>query len=88
MQELIAQINYHNQKYYVKTPRRSMIANTICCTSNCSSWKRPSGVDLTRFSLLQRVGGAPLNTFFEKVEHEVPMESLHDSFPEEELMDF
>ena len=35
----------------------------------------------------QRVGGAPLNTF-EKVEHEVPMESLHDSFSEEELMDF
>ena len=28
-----------------------------------------------------------MNTF-EKVEHEVPMESLHDSFSEEELMDF
>ena len=42
---------------------------------------------VTEDSPTQRVGGAALNKFT-PVTHEVPMESLHDSFSEEELFDF
>ena len=58
-----------------------------CSTGSCNSWKTNIQSGFSRDSPTQRVGAAPLNTF-EKVEHEVPMESLHDSFSEEELMDF
>lgn len=87
MQELIAQINYHNQKYYVEDAPEiddyeyDMLYRQLQQLENDHpEWIQPD-------SPTQRVGGAPLNTF-EKVEHEVPMESLHDSFSEEELMDF
>ena len=87
MQELIAQINYHNQKYYVEDAPEiddyeyDMLYRQLQQLENGHpEWIQPD-------SPTQRVGGAPLNTF-EKVEHEVPMESLHDSFSEEELMDF
>ena len=39
------------------------------------------------YSPTRQVGGAVYNTFAEVV-HEVPMESLHDSFSEDELRDF
>ena len=42
---------------------------------------------VTPDSPTQKVGGPALNTFA-PVAHEVPMESLHDSFSEEELLDF
>ena len=42
---------------------------------------------VTPDSPTQKVGGPALNTFA-PVSHAVPMESLHDSFSEEELMDF
>ena len=87
MQELIAQINYHNQKYYVEDAPEiddyeyDMLYRQLQQLENDHpEWIHPD-------SPTQRVGGAPLNTF-EKVEHEVPMESLHDAFSEEELMDF
>ena len=87
MQELIGQINYHNQKYYVEDAPEiddyeyDMLYRQLQQLENDHpEWIQPD-------SPTQRVGAAPLNTF-EKVEHEVPMESLHDSFSEEELMDF
>lgn len=87
MQELIGQINYHNQKYYVEDAPEiddyeyDMLYRQLQQLENeHPEWIQPD-------SPTQRVGAAPLNTF-EKVEHEVPMESLHDSFSEEELMDF
>ena len=42
---------------------------------------------VTPDSPTQKVGASALNTFA-PVTHEVPMESLHDSFSEEELLDF
>lgn len=87
MQELIEQINYHNQKYYVEDAPEiddyeyDMLYRRLQQLENdYPQWIQPD-------SPTQRVGGAPLNTF-EKVEHEVPMESLHDAFSEEELEDF
>ena len=78
MQELIAQINYHNQKYYVEDAPEiddyeyDMLYRQLQQLENDHpEWIHPD-------SPTQRVGGAPLNTF-EKVEHEVPMESLHDA---------
>lgn len=87
MQDLIRQIRYHNEKYYVEDAPEiddyeyDMLYRQLQQLENeHPEWIQPD-------SPTQQVGGAPLNTF-EKVAHEVPMESLHDSFSEEELEDF
>ena len=71
MQELIGQINYHNQKYYVEDAPEiddyeyDMLYRQLQQLENeHPEWIQPD-------SPTQRVGAAPLNTF-EKVEHEVP----------------
>ena len=64
-----------------------MIMNMICFTGNYSNWKPSSQGSLTADSPTQKVGGAAIN-LFTPVVHQVPLESLHDSFSEEELFDF
>lgn len=85
--ELIEQINYHNRKYYVED------APEIDDYEYDMLYRRLQQVEAefpelaASDSPTQRVGGATLNKF-EPVVHTVPMESLHDSFSEQELIDF
>ncbi|MDF2632710.1 MAG: ligA, partial [Caproiciproducens sp.] len=85
--ELIEQINYHNRKYYTED------SPEIDDYEYDMLYRRLQQVEaefpqlITRDSPTQKVGGAALNQF-EKVVHTVAMESLHDSFSEQELLDF
>ncbi len=87
MQELIAQINYHNQKYYVEDAPEiddyeyDMLYRQLQQLENDHpEWIQPD-------SPTQRVGGKASNTFA-PVEHVVQMGSLHDVFSSEEVEDF
>jgi len=87
VKELTEQINYHNRKYYIED------SPEIDDYEYDMLYRRLQKVEIdfpeliTPNSPTQNVGGAAL-TVFEKVSHTVPMESLHDSFSEEELIDF
>ena len=86
-QSLCEQIRYHNRKYYVED------APEIDDYEYDMLYRRLQAIEaaypafVTPDSPTQQVGGPALNTFA-PVTHEVPMESLHDSFSEEELFDF
>ena len=79
-QSLCDQIRYHNQKYYVED------APEIDDYEYDMLYRRLQAIEaaypelVTPDSPTQKVGGPALNTFA-PVAHEVPMESLHDSFP-------
>lgn len=81
------QIDYHGQRYYVED------APEISDYEYDMLLRELEGLELafpelvTPDSPTQRVGGAALNKF-EPVTHTVRMESLHDSFSEEEILDF
>ncbi len=84
---LRAEIEYHNQKYYTEdAPEISDYAYDML-------YRRLENLEAafpelkTADSPTNRVGGAMYNTFA-SVTHTVPMESLHDSFSEEELREF
>ena len=81
------QIEYHNKKYYTEdAPEISDYAYDML-------YRRLENLEAafpelkTEDSPTNRVGAAGYNTFAE-VTHTVPMESLHDSFSEDELRDF
>ena len=80
-------LNYHAKKYYEEDNPE------ITDYEYDMMLRELEGIELaypelvTEDSPTQRVGGAALNKFT-PVTHEVPMESLHDSFSEEELFDF
>lgn len=81
------QIEYHNKKYYTED------APEISDYEYDMLYRRLENLEAafpelkTEDSPTNRVGGATYNTFA-SVTHTVPMESLHDSFSEEELRDF
>ena len=87
IKELIGQISYHNRKYYVED------APEIDDYEYDMLYRRLQQVEaefpelISPDSPTQKVGGAALNKF-EPVVHTVAMESLHDSFSEQELIDF
>ena len=84
---LCDQIAYHNRKYYVED------APEIDDFEYDKLYRRLETMEAEHPELIapdsptQKVGASALNTFA-PVTHEVPMESLHDSFSEEELLDF
>lgn len=87
IEDLRRQIEYHNQKYYTEdAPEISDYAYDML-------YRRLENLEMefpalkTADSPTNRVGASGYNTFAEVV-HTVPMESLHDSFSEEELRDF
>ena len=86
-EELRKKLNYHAKKYYEEDNPE------ITDYEYDMMLRELEGIELaypelvTEDSPTQRVGGAALNKFT-PVSHEVPMESLHDSFSEEELFDF
>lgn len=87
-ERLREQINYHGRKYYVEdSPEISDYEYDMML-------RELEGIELaypelvTEDSPTQKVGGAALLNKFEPVTHTVPMESLHDSFSEQEIRDF
>ena len=86
-EEVRKKLNYHAKKYYEEDNPE------ITDYEYDMMLRELEGIELaypelvTEDSPTQRVGGAALNKFT-PVTHEVPMESLHDSFSEEELFDF
>ncbi|MDD5952886.1 MAG: NAD-dependent DNA ligase LigA [Oscillospiraceae bacterium] len=84
---LVAEINYHNEKYYVEdSPEIDDFAYDMLYRE-LQSLEEQYPVLRTPDSPTQKVGGAPINQF-SPVVHQVPMESLHDSFSREELLEF
>ena len=87
-ERLREQIQYHGRKYYVEdSPEISDYEYDMML-------RELEGIELaypeliTEDSPTQKVGGAALLNKFEPVTHTVPMESLHDSFSEQEIRDF
>jgi DNA ligase (NAD+) len=86
-EKLAAQIRYHNKKYYDED------APEIDDSEYDALYRRLENLEaefpqlVTPDSPTQSVGGHAL-TKFSPVTHTVPMESLHDSFSEKELVDF
>ncbi|MCI1964685.1 MAG: NAD-dependent DNA ligase LigA [Oscillospiraceae bacterium] len=86
-QQLSEQIRYHNEKYYVED------APEIDDFEYDALYRRLEQIEsqfpelVTPDSPTQKVGGEALAKF-SPVHHTVPMESLHDSFSDEELRDF
>ena len=86
-QSLCDQIAYHNQKYYVEDAPEIDDYEYDMLYRRLQAMESEHPELVTPDSPTQKVGGPALNTFA-PVAHEVPMESLHDSFSEEELLDF
>ena len=87
IQELTEQLNYHSYKYYVEdAPEISdfefdeMLLKLERLEEQYPQYKSPN-------SPTMRVGGEAVSSF-EKVHHEVEMQSLQKAFSMEELLDF
>lgn len=87
LEKLREQIRYHSRKYYTED------APEISDYEYDMLYRRLENLEaefpelITEDSPTRKVGGAVYNTFAPVV-HQVPLESLHDSFSEEELRDF
>ena len=87
MKELVKLLNYHAHKYYVEdSPEISDYDyDGLLHELELLEQKYPQEIDPS--SPTQRVGGQILEGFA-PVTHEVPMQSLHDSFNEQDVLDF
>lgn len=84
---LRAEIEYHNRKYYVEDQPEIDDYEYDMLYRELQQLEAQFPELLTADSPTQKVGGAAVN-LFTPVVHQVPLESLHDSFSEEELFDF
>jgi DNA ligase (NAD+) len=85
--KLIDQITYHNKKYYTEDSPEIDDYEYDLLYRGLQQLETEFPQLAVKDSPTQKVGGAALNQF-NKVVHTVVMESLHDSFSEEELLDF
>jgi DNA ligase (NAD+) len=85
--ELRKLINYHNWKYYIEDNPEISDAEYDRLYRELERLESENPGLVTADSPTQRVGGKPLDAF-EKVIHEVPLQSLQDVFGDEELMAF
>lgn len=87
MLKLREQLRYHSRKYYTEDDPE------ISDYEYDQMYRRLENLEaqfpelITDDSPTRKVGGAVYNTFA-AVAHEIPLESLHDAFSEEELRDF
>jgi len=81
------EIIYHNKKYYVEDSPEIDDYEYDMLYRKLQELEAQFPQLVTPDSPTQKVGGAALNKF-ESVVHVVPLESLHDSFSEQELLDF
>lgn len=85
--ELAEQIRYHNKKYYDEDAPEIDDAEYDTLYRQLENLEAEFPKLVTPDSPTQKVGGHVLAKF-SPVTHTVPMESLHDSFSEQELVDF
>ncbi len=87
IERLREQINYHNEKYYTQDAPEIDDFEYDKLYRQLQTLEAQHPELITPDSPTQKVGAPAMNKF-EPVVHEVPLESLHDSFSEEELRDF
>lgn len=87
LEELREQIRYHNRKYYTEDDPEISDREYDMLYRRLEDLEAQFPELVTADSPTQKVGGAVYNTFAPVV-HQVPLESLHDSFSEEELLAF
>ena len=87
LEELKQQINYHNERYYNDDAPEIEDFEYDKLLRDLEDLENAHPELITKDSPTQNVGGKK-SSKFDPVVHEVPMGSLHDSFSEEELMDF
>lgn len=85
--QLREQIRYHSQKYYTEDDPEISDFEYDQLYRRLEELEAAYPELVTEDSPTRQVGGPVYNTFAEVV-HQVPMESLHDSFDQEELRDF
>ncbi len=86
-EDLATQIRYHNKKYYDEDAPEIEDAEYDALYRRLENLEAEFPELVTPDSPTQSVGGHVLAKF-SPVTHTVPMESLHDSFSEQELIDF
>ncbi len=86
-QKLCEEINYHNDRYYNKDNPEISDYDYDMLLRRLEKIEEEHPELISPNSPTQRVGGRASEKFSEVV-HAVPMQSLHDSFSHEELMDF
>lgn len=87
IKKLREQIRYHSQKYYTQDDPEISDYEYDMLYRRLENLEAEFPELITEDSPTWKVGGAVYNTFVPVV-HEVPLESLHDSFSEDELRDF
>lgn len=87
LESLREQIRYHSRKYYTEDDPEISDYEYDALYRRLETLEEAFPELATEDSPTRRVGGEVYNTFAPVV-HEVPLESLHDSFSEEELRDF
>lgn len=87
IKKLREQIRYHSQKYYTQDDPEISDYEYDMLYRRLENLEAEFPELITEDSPTRKVGGAVYNTFVPVV-HEVPLESLHDSFSEDELRDF
>ena len=85
--ELREQVRYHSRKYYTEDDPEISDFEYDQLYRQLETLEGEYPELVTEDSPTQKIGGAVYNTFAEVV-HQVPLESLHDSFSQEELRDF
>ncbi len=87
VKQLTEEINYHNKKYYDQDAPEIDDRTYDMMLRELEDLEREFPELLSVDSPTQRVGGSAGGKF-SPVEHSVPMESLHDSFSHDEILDF
>lgn len=87
LEELRETVRYHSRKYYTEDDPEISDREYDMLYRRLEDLEARFPELVTPDSPTQKVGGAVYNTFAPVV-HRVPLESLHDSFSEEELWDF
>ena len=85
--ELRAILEYHARKYYDEDNPEISDYEYDMLMNELKALEREFPEFITKDSLTQKVGGT-VKEGFEKVEHEVPLQSLQDVFDYEEIYDF
>lgn len=87
LEELREQIRYHSRKYYTEDDPEISDYEYDQLYRQLETLEGEYPELVTEDSPTRKIGGAVYNTFAPVV-HQVPLESLHDSFSQEELLDF
>ena len=87
LEELREQIRYHSRKYYTEDDPEISDYEYDQLYRQLETLEGEYPELVTEDSPTRKIGGEVYNTFAPVV-HQVPLESLHDSFSREELLDF